>query len=108
MDFNNNLNAICDFCNEQIQCAPFESLEGQTFCHLVCAKLYHDNVEPLKVNMKNYRKLYLNNQLSKLAMNIYDKLHGTLFNMMPISTGIDITDEISARDSYVTTLLRIK
>lgn len=107
MDFNNSLDVLCNFCHQPIAFASVDTYSGEHFCHLACAKLYYDNVDKIKLNFRLYQRAYTNQQLSPLAVNIYEKLEGTLFNMLPIGK-CDITNPIKCRDDYVETLLKIK
>lgn len=110
MDFSGTLNTTCSFCNQQINLASLDSFDGHHFCNVVCAKLYYDNIQQIKIDMSNYRNLYKTKQLSKLAIDTYEKLNGTIFYMLPISKCpvSSIDERIAARDNYTTVLLRMK
>lgn len=108
MDFSQELNNTCSFCGQTISLAPLDSYDGHHFCHIVCGKLYYDNIQQIKVDMTNYRYLYITKQLSKTAIDIYDKLNGTLFCMLPISKIDPSTSRTEARDNYIKVLLRMK
>lgn len=108
MDFSNELNTTCSFCGQPISLAPLDSFDGHHFCHLVCAKLYYDNINQIKVDMSNYKYLYNTRQLSKLAIEVYEKLNGTLFYMLPISKINENDSRVDARNNYVKVLLKMK
>ena len=111
MDFGGSLNAECSYCGQPIVLAGLNTFDDRHhFCHLVCAKLYYDNVEKIKVNMTQYQKMYSSHQLSQLATEIYDKLNGTLFYMLPVSkTPSDSPDDrIAAKEFYINSFLFMK
>lgn len=54
------------------------------FCDFLCAKLYNDNCNPISINFKEYRQLYLTNKLDKTAKDVYDRCKNVLFVMLPV------------------------
>lgn len=54
------------------------------FCDFLCAKLYNDNNNPISINFKEYRQLYLTNKLDKTAKDVYDRCKNVLFVMLPV------------------------
>lgn len=110
MDFDIAINSQCSFCNQPITSAPLESFDGHHFCTAVCAKLYHDNIQQIKVNMSEYRKLYKTQQLSQHAMEIYEKINDNIFYMLPIMKFEDNCndDRLIAKNNYTNVLLKLK
>lgn len=85
MDFDKSLNSKCSFCGSCIKLTPVECIgQKYKFCDIACAKLFYDNVEKIKVNIKEYNMYYSNNQLSVKAKYIYEKMNSTIFSMLPI------------------------
>lgn len=52
------------------------------FCDLLCARLYDINVHKINIDFYEYRKAYLNNELSKTATLIYKKYKNKLFTQI--------------------------
>lgn len=109
MDFNHEFDNRCSFCEQAISFVPVTVFNNDCcFCNLVCAKLYHDHEQQIKPNMHEYHSAYLQKQLSKLSIDIYEKLNGTMFNMLPDSKSLDISDKVEAKNEYTKILLRMK
>lgn len=109
MDFSGDIDMQCSFCGQLIELAPVNTFDNKHhFCHLVCAKLYFDNIERVKIDMTNYQRLFISKQLSKLSMDIYSKLGSTMFYMLPVSHIDPDDDRGLARDSYITVLMKMK
>jgi hypothetical protein len=51
---------------------------------LVCAKLYDINIHEIAIDLADYRKKYLTNQLNKSSYIIYNQVKNILFSQMPI------------------------
>lgn len=95
MDFDKSLDDKCSFCGESIKLTPVECICNKCkFCDIACAKLYYDNVERVKIDMKKYNMYYSNNQLSPTAKTIYEKMNSVMFDMLPICK-INVEDNIS-------------
>lgn len=54
------------------------------FCDLICAKLYDINIHNLALDLRDYRKKFLTNQLEKKSIIIYNQVKNILFTQMPI------------------------
>lgn len=54
-----------------------------SFCDIICAKLYNDNIEPINIDVVEYNKNISSKLVGKNAENIYLKTNGTLFKMLP-------------------------
>lgn len=101
MDFNKSLGSVCSFCGKAVDLAPVETVDKKCkFCDIVCAKLYYDNVEKIKINVKEYNMHYINNQLSTTAKRIYEKMNSTLFDMLPICMMTMNDDVNEVKKSY--------
>ena len=95
MDFDKSLDSKCSFCGSSIKLAPVECIGNKCkFCDIACAKLYHDNVERIKIKVKEYNACYTNNQLTAKAKRIYEKMNSTLFDMLPICK-IELGDDLA-------------
>lgn len=44
------------------------------FCNFACAKLYHDNIMQIIPDIDNYRKLWIEDKLTKTNTNIYNRV----------------------------------
>lgn len=81
------LNSCCSFCKKKIKFMPLSSIDKSLkFCDYVCAKLYYDNVNKFEINKKEYNNYFINDQLSKKAKEIYNKIGGVIFKQLPIYT----------------------
>ena len=79
------LDSHCDFCKKKIKFMPLTSLDKSLkFCDYVCAKLYYDNVNKFEINKSEYNNYYNNDQISKKAKDIYNKVGKILFKQLPI------------------------
>lgn len=111
MDFAGDLDFDCSFCHASIELAPVRTFDDKHhFCNIVCAKLYYDNYERIKVDMTNYQRMYSSGQLSSLSKELYDKMNGTMFYMLPVYKIEDVEDvnKFDARDYYTAVLLNMK
>lgn len=52
------------------------------FCDLLCARLYDMNIHKINIDFYDYRKAYLNNELSKSSTLIYKKCKNKLFTQI--------------------------
>lgn len=95
------LKSCCDLCtssSENMLCATsydgsLEDYDYQKidpnrtklyFCDLICAKLYDVNVCKLTIDVKTYRKNYLDGMLNNTSNIIYQKCKSVLFTQLPI------------------------
>lgn len=109
MNFNQEFDNKCSFCERAISFMPVKCFNCEhQFCDLVCAKLYYDHIENIKPDMNEYHLAYLRKQISKQAYEIYEKLSGVIFYMLPNSKGMNINDRVEAHNAYTKILLRIK
>ena len=109
MDFNKSLDSECSFCKESIKLIPVKCLQSKhKFCDIACAKLFYDNIEKIKINIKDYNMYYSNNQLSSKAKNIYEKMDSTIFTMLPIYMINPEDDKKEAKKRYVKMILMMK
>lgn len=102
-----SLSIHCEFCNRKIKTASligcnridedFMNFNYSTiiyhFCDFICAKLYDTNKNPLALDMVDYRKKYLTNQLNKNATIVYNQVKNILFSQMPIKLCNPITKQ---------------
>ena len=80
-----SLVSLCSFCNKKIKFMPLSSLDKSLkFCDIICAKLYYDNVDKFEINRIEYNNYYNNDQLSKRARDIYNKVGNVMFKLLPI------------------------
>ena len=87
------LNSCCSFCNKKIKFMPLSSIDKSLkFCDIICAKLYYDNVGKFEINKTEYNNYYINDQLSKKAKDIYNKVGAIMFKQLPIYSPL-INDE---------------
>ena len=79
----------CSWCNHDISEYPShattENNEALSFCDILCAKLYNDNVEKIEFDFDSFTKAYLNTQ-SKRIKKLYDRCKDMMFEEMPIYT----------------------
>lgn len=109
MDFDRNIFDLCSFCEENIDKFAVTCYNSNCkFCDLVCAKLYYDNVEKIKINIKEYNQLYINNQLSNQDKNMFEKLSMTSFYMFPIYKLDEYADKKEAKKLYSKSILMMK
>ena len=89
--------------------APVECIDNHAkFCDIVCAKLFHDNISNVKIDMKKYNMYYTNNQLSSPAKKIYEKMGSVMFNMLPICV-VDVDDDVEEmKNRYTKMILMMK
>ena len=52
------------------------------FCDLICAKLYDINIHNLALDLRDYRKKFLTNQLEKKSIIIYNQVKNILFTQI--------------------------
>lgn len=125
------LNTPCCFCSKSIsKGAPLMSINikrnsttnhvtiqrcqcesHHTFCDIICAKLYNDNISPIDIDVANYNKSVANGLVGKKAETIYTKTNGTLFKMLPTykPDDPDIRDDVSLmKKKYRAILSHIK
>lgn len=91
----NNFTAktTCSFCNKEIKMFPAQSMDNKyKFCDLICAKLFYDNKEHFVLDIKRYNNYFNECELSKKAMEIYDKCRFMLFEQLPVYQPLQ-TDE---------------
>lgn len=100
MNFSGSLFNTCSFCNASIKCGELKSFDGKLFCDIVCAKLYNDNVEHIKINIREYNKLYNSNQLSSQAMSLLEKIKIYSFEMLPYYKIDDLNDIDESKKHY--------
>lgn len=83
----------CDFCKKKIKFMPVHTIDRTLkFCDLICAKLYYDNVKKITINRLEYNNYFINDQLSKSAKEIYNRVGKVLFKQLPIYVQLQ-TDE---------------
>ena len=79
------LTSHCNFCKKKIKFMPVNSLDRTLkFCDIICAKLYYDNVEKFEINRNEYNNYYINDQISKKAKEVYNKVGGVMFKLLPV------------------------
>lgn len=92
------LHITCKFCHRRIKEAPLIGTHRQGidfmeldlnepilyFCDFICAKLYDTNVHLLSIDLKDYRKKYLNKKLNKISTIIYGQVIDKLFTQLPV------------------------
>ena len=88
-----SLVSLCSFCNKKIKFMPLSSLDKSLkFCDIICAKLYYDNIDKFEINRIEYNNYYNNDQLSKRARDIYNKVGNVMVILLP-SYKANETDE---------------
>lgn len=109
MDFSRSLYDKCSFCNDTINDFYVSCLNCDCkFCDIACAKLYYDNVDKVKINLKDYNTHYVNGQLSSTESSIFEKVATTSFYMLPIYKIGDDIDRNVAKQNYQKMLLMMK
>lgn len=93
-----NLKTVCAYCGHTKHSAmlpachyiddyivtSIDPCDKLLFCDFLCAKLYNDNRNPISINFKEYRQMYLTNKLDKTAKDVYDRCKNVLFVMLPV------------------------
>lgn len=89
MLFNNeskdkNMFVECSFCQQVIKTHPCMNVDRSLFfCDMFCGKLYYDNVEKFELDIDDYNRAYVNKQLDKNAIDVFNRVRNSLFEMLP-------------------------
>lgn len=72
----------CCFCSRTISLMPFVA-NGNSFCDVICARLYYDSKTPIFYDKHQYDTYYKNGLLSTLASSTYKLLRSINLAMLP-------------------------
>jgi len=91
----------CNWCSTNIKHLPLSTLDNTlSFCDIVCAKLYNDNIENININMKEYSKHYVSGNISTKAKKIYETTKDVMFKMLP-RYKVDSNNKTSRMDAKI-------
>lgn len=84
MDLDKPLYSTCNWCDKTLTHDGVCSVDGLCYCHIVCAKLYHDNIRRIQIDIPAYISFYTRNTLANKARRLYELTMYTTFEHLPV------------------------
>ena len=92
----------CSFCRRQIFMLPLQSMSGEFFCDILCAKLYQDLTGvKLHLNKHQYDVYCKNDSISESARCLYENLKKVDFDLLPTFNFKQNISKIDAKREYM-------
>ena len=92
----------CSFCRRQIFMLPLQSMSGEFFCDILCAKLYQDLTGvKLHLNKHQYDVYCKNDSISESARCFYENLRKVNFELLPTFNFKQNISRLEAKREYM-------
>lgn len=92
----------CSFCRRQIFMLPLQSMSGEFFCDILCAKLYQDLTGvKLHLNKHQYDVYCKNDSISESARCFYENLRKVDFELLPTFNFKQNISRLEAKREYM-------
>lgn len=92
----------CSFCRRQIFMLPLQSMSGEFFCDIICAKLYQDLTrKKLHLDKHQYDVYCKNDSISENARCLYENLKKVDFELLPTFNFKQDISRLEAKREYM-------